>query len=137
MRLLWAVDHRLQVMSRRMAATMGITGPQRLVVRVAARLPGISASEVAALLHLHKSTLTGVIDRLHQRGLIVLRPDPQDARRVRLALTGAGRRLARPRSGTVEAAVARGLSHLSRAELAAARRALRTMADALEGEVTR
>ena len=36
MRLLWAVDHALQSASKRMEATFGMTGPQRLVVAVAA-----------------------------------------------------------------------------------------------------
>jgi hypothetical protein len=34
LRLIWAVDHALQRRSKSMAATIGITGPQRLVIRI-------------------------------------------------------------------------------------------------------
>jgi len=43
MKQLWAVDHGLQSVSKRMEARFGITGPQRLVVRIVGRFPGISA----------------------------------------------------------------------------------------------
>ena len=34
MRLLWSIEHGLQRLSKRMEAELGITGPQRLVLRV-------------------------------------------------------------------------------------------------------
>jgi DNA-binding MarR family transcriptional regulator len=40
------------------------------------------------------ATIKGVIDRLARRGLTETRPDPEDARRVMVALTPAGRRTA-------------------------------------------
>ena len=68
MRLLWAVDHGLQRRSKRMAATLGVTGPQRLVIRIVGRFPGISAGRLASILHLHPSTLTGILRRLERGG---------------------------------------------------------------------
>ena len=50
MRLLWAVDHSLQSASKRMESTFGITGPQRLVVRIVGRFPGIAAGREAGCL---------------------------------------------------------------------------------------
>ena len=47
MRLLWGIEHRLQSASKRMEAALGITGPQRLVLRVVARFPGLSAGDLA------------------------------------------------------------------------------------------
>src|ERR687888_5890 len=61
MQRLWAVAHELQSISKRMDAHLGVTGPQRLVVRILGRRPGLSAGELAAILHLHPSTLTGVL----------------------------------------------------------------------------
>src|SRR5688572_10921067 len=66
MRLLWAVDHALQQRSKQMLQTHGITGPQRLVLRVVGRYPGIAAGELANVLHVHPSTLTGVLKRLEK-----------------------------------------------------------------------
>jgi hypothetical protein len=58
MRLLWSVDHGLQSLSKRMDARLGVTGPQRLVIRIVGRFPGISPGEIADILKVHKSTLT-------------------------------------------------------------------------------
>src|SRR5207244_12973540 len=75
MRLLWAVDHALQSASKRMESTFGLTGPQRLVVRIVGRFPGIAAGRIAEILHVHPSTLTGVLKRLESRGILPRRPD--------------------------------------------------------------
>ena len=105
MRLLWAVDHGLQSVSKRMRQELGVTGPQRLVVRIVGKFPGIGAKELADILHVHPSTLTGVLRRLEERGLIARQPDPSDGRRALLNLTGLGNALNRTSSETVEARV--------------------------------
>jgi MarR family transcriptional regulator, organic hydroperoxide resistance regulator len=130
MQLLWAVDHGLQAASKRMQRTLGVTGPQRLVVRVLGRLPGVSAGEVAAILHVHPSTLTGVFRRLEAEGLVIRQADPTDRRRSLLHLTARGRRIDGVQVGTVEAAVRRALAGASR-DRAAAARVLARIAEAL------
>ena len=107
MRLLWALDHALQSASKRMESAFGMTGPQRLVVRIVGRFPGIAAGRIAEILHVHPSTLTGVLKRLEGRGILQRRPDPRDARRALFMLTAKGRRLDTVRTGTVEQAVRR------------------------------
>jgi MarR family transcriptional regulator, organic hydroperoxide resistance regulator len=107
MRLLWAVDHALQSASKRMESAFGMTGPQRLVVRIVGRFPGISAGRLAEILHVHPSTLTGILKRLEARAILQRRPDPRDARRALFMLTAKGRKLDTVRTGTVEQAVRR------------------------------
>ncbi len=107
LRLLWAVDHALQSGSKRMEISLGVTGPQRLVLRIVGRFPGISAGEVAQILHVHPSTLTGVLRRLQTRALLQRRADPNDARRALFTLSAKGRKLDSLQTGTVEAAVRR------------------------------
>jgi MarR family transcriptional regulator, organic hydroperoxide resistance regulator len=121
MQLLWAVDHGLQAVSKRMQRTLGVTGPQRLVVRVLGRLPGVSAGEVAAILHVHPSTLTGVLRRLEADGLVTRHADRADRRRTVLHLTAKGRRIDTVQVGTVEAAVRSALVGASRERVAASR----------------
>ncbi len=133
MRALWALDHALQSASKRMEAGLGVTAPQRLVVRIVGRFPGISAGELSEILHLHPSTLTGVLQRLGERGLVVRRADPGDARRALLELTAKGRAVDALRSGTVEAAVRRALRRLS----PSAERTVRAAAEALSAELGR
>jgi DNA-binding MarR family transcriptional regulator len=132
MRLLWAVDHGLQSNSKRMETTHGVTGPQRLVIRLVGQHPGISAGELASLLHVHPSTLTGVLGRLEARGAVVRRPDPADKRRALLGLTTKGAKLDKLRSGTVEALVRSSLGRQPPPRVRAARDVLAALADALE-----
>ncbi len=132
MRLLWAVDHGLTSNSKRMERLIGITGPQRLVVRIVGQYPGISAGALADALHVHPATLTGVLRRLVDRGALRREVDRADARRALFFLTRLGRRLDTVREGTVEHRVSRALRALSDGDLAAARRVLARIAAGLE-----
>jgi DNA-binding MarR family transcriptional regulator len=131
MRALWALDHAFQSASKRMEARLGVTSPQRLVVRIVGRFPGISAGEVAEILHVHPSTLTGVLKRLEARGVLSRRADPRDGRRALLSLTARGRGLDRLRTGTVEAAVRRVLRDQSPSSVDSARALAEALAAAL------
>jgi DNA-binding MarR family transcriptional regulator len=131
MQRLWSVAHELQRVSKRMEAELRLTGPQRLALLIIGRRPGVSAGQLAATLHLHPATLTGVLARLERARLVSRRADVADARRVRLMLTQAGRAANRRRSGTVEAAVRQALGRASRRDAAAAGRVLVHVAQAL------
>ncbi|HET7452657.1 MAG TPA: MarR family transcriptional regulator [Thermoanaerobaculia bacterium] len=128
LRLLWAVDHGLQSASKRMAQSLGVTGPQRLVIRIVGRRPGISPGELAGILHVHPSTLTGVLSRLVAHGLLARRGDTRDRRRMILTLTEKGKAINRSTAGTVEAGVRRMLGSISRPDLEASERVLRRLA---------
>jgi MarR family transcriptional regulator, organic hydroperoxide resistance regulator len=132
MRLMWAVDHALQTRSKRMEASLGVTSPQRLVLRIVGRFPSMPAGQIARILSLHPSTLTGILKRLEIRGLLERREDPKDARRVLLALTPRGKKIDQQREGTVENAVRAVLAELPGSQLSAARTALSKLAAALE-----
>jgi DNA-binding MarR family transcriptional regulator len=131
MRLLWAVDHGLEASSKRMLAEVGVTGPQRLVLRIVGRHPGIAAGRLADILHVHPSTLTGVLGRLVDHGLIVRKVDPTDGRRALFSLTAEGRKVDGVRNGTIEAKVRSALSRLPANDVEAARRVLGAIADSL------
>ena len=113
MQVLWAVAHGLERTSKRMAADIGVTGPQRIVLRVVGLFPGVSAGDLAAILHVHPSTLTGVLQRLGTQRLLVRRHDPRDRRRAILQLTARGRRINAMVGGTVESAVSAALDGVS------------------------
>lgn len=136
MRLIWSLDHGLQSLSKRMQASLGLTGPQRVALRVLGRRPGISAGTLADILRLHPSTLTGILHRLERRGLVRRTRDPDDRRRTRLALTPRGRRVDLPAHGTVEAVVERALARIPAARLQPAREVLAAVAAALLEEST-
>lgn len=134
MQLLWAVVHGLERTSKRMAAEIGVTGPQRLVLRVVGLLPGLSAGDLAAIMHVHPSTLTGVIQRLVAQRLLARSADPRDRRRAVLRLTARGTRVNAVKHGTVEAAIAEVLDGVSLQDRAATRRVLERLAGHLRAE---
>jgi DNA-binding MarR family transcriptional regulator len=134
MRLIWALDHGLQSLSKRMQSSVGLTGPQRVALRVLGRRPGIPAGTLAEILRVHPSTLTGVLHRLEDKGLVRRTRDPGDGRRSLLELTSAGRKLDVPAPGTVEAVVAQVLTGIPEARLRPAADLLATVAAALLGE---
>lgn len=134
MQLLWELVHALEGRSRRMVADMGVTGPQRLVVRLVGKHGGISAGRLAEVMKIHPSTLTGILARLVTRGFVERHPDPDDARRAVLSLTDAGRGVDGKRAGTVEAAVGRALSRMPAQDVVAAERVLASIADELGRE---
>lgn len=133
MRALWAVDHELQSASKHMEVELGVTGPQRLVIRIVGRYPGIAAGQVSAILHLHPSTLTGILKRLVRRRLLERRADPRDGRRALFHLTARGRAVDRVRGGTIESAVRRGLSRVP----TRAQREAREVLEAIAHEIVR
>ncbi len=131
MQLLWAVVHGLERNSKGMAADLGVTGPQRLVLRVVGLFPGMSAGELAAVLHVHPSTLTGVLQRLVAQRMLVRVADTGDRRRAVLRLAPGGARVNARRRGTIEAAVAGALAEARPADRRAARRVLQRLAEHL------
>lgn len=137
MRLLWELEHALQRTSKRMAGRLGVTGLQRLVLRILGLFPGIAAGEIAAILHVHPSTLTGVLSRLTEQGLLVRSTHEGDRRRAVLALTPRGRRVNALKKGTVEAGVQKALRDVSRQDRAVARRVLARVCQALEESAER
>jgi DNA-binding MarR family transcriptional regulator len=132
MQSMWALVHALDVRSKRMAQTIGVTSLQRLVIRMIGQAPHQMASEISAILNIHPSTLTGVLARLEGRGLIVRELDPSDRRRARFKLTAAGKRIDREQRGTVEAAVKRVLAQADRKSVAQTRDIFQLLVEQLE-----
>jgi DNA-binding MarR family transcriptional regulator len=131
MRLLWEMDHGLQRRSKRMEAELGVTGMQRVVIRLIGRFPDVTAGRLAELLHVHPSTLTGVLKRVVERGFVARERDRTDARIAHFKLTAEGGKIDGVQAGTVEAAVRRALARLDPSQVDAARVVLSALADEL------
>jgi DNA-binding MarR family transcriptional regulator len=132
---IWRLENALERVSKRMEDTLGISGPQRFALRLIGEQPGVGARELAAALHLHPSTVTGVVQRLESRGLITRASHATDGRRLHLHLTAAGRRILRPNlHGTVEHAARATLDGSSAARIRAAVSVLERFADELLNE---
>lgn len=128
MQLLWAVAHGLEATSARMRAELGVTGPQRLVLRLIDHFGVTMPGDLADVLHVHPSSLTGNLRRLEKAGLIRRERDPRDGRRAMLMLTPEGRVLNRQRRRTAESCVQRVLKIAPPNEQRAVRKVLRALA---------
>jgi DNA-binding MarR family transcriptional regulator len=131
LRLFWAIGHQLQRASKRLRRDLGVTGPQRLAIRVLVQSPGASPQSVAAALHLHKSTVTGILQRLEKQRLVTRLADVSDRRRVRLRLTRKGLRVNAYAGPSIERAIHAALARMSRHARKSLATALATVAEEL------
>lgn len=72
---------------------LGLTYPQYIVMLVLWEKDDLSVSELGERLALDSGTLTPLLKRLEEGGLVQRRRDEQDERVVRLRLTPAGKKL--------------------------------------------
>ena len=92
------VDQHLGVIRQRLREPLetefargGLTGPQRMVMQVLVQSEGLSLKELSARLSLAHSTVSGIVDRLQARGMVVRRRDEADGRATVIAPSGAVR----------------------------------------------
>ena len=132
LRTVWALDHGLQSHSKRMKVQKGVTGPQRLVLRMLELAPGTPPSELARALCFHRSTVSIILRSLEHARLVHRAPNATDGRAVVLTLTPKGKRVVKQRSGTVEARFRATLEGLSPRDVRTAQRVLDALAGALD-----
>lgn len=115
----------LRVSSHEVERTLGVSGAQMFVLRELAAAPEQSLGELAARTLTTAGTVSEVVKRLVERGLVQRRAAPDDARRAALSLTPQGRTLLARAPEPIQARLARAL-----ARLPADRR--RALADAMD-----
>lgn len=96
-------------------AQLGITSAQAKLMCVI-RDRDVGMSELASILRLEKSSLSGLIDRVEQRGHLHRRTSPADRRAVNVTLTPRGRHLAHEFHGEVSRRLSDATRHLSTPE---------------------
>ncbi|GAB4353358.1 MAG: MarR family transcriptional regulator [Immundisolibacter sp.] len=79
--------------SRRLAQTHGLTGPQALLLREVVNRGQTHATELAQAVSLSNATVTDILNRLEQRGLLERTRSGNDRRRVLITPTASGRML--------------------------------------------
>jgi DNA-binding MarR family transcriptional regulator len=131
---LWRLNHSLERLSARMERNLGITAPQRLIIRCVGAYAGLAATDLAQLLHVDPGTVSASLKKLEASGIVERRQDDGDKRRFRLYLTRKGRMLDRPAAGTVEHAVEKLLSGRGRARAATTKQLLEELARLLDLE---
>lgn len=79
--------------ARQAEAGLNISGAQLFVLQVVAQSPGISLNDLAAKTRTHQSSVSVVVTRLVDAGLLQRDRAPDDARRMVIALTTKARKL--------------------------------------------
>lgn len=87
-RVIRAVD----LHSRTLAGSYGLTGPQTLILK-ALQNGAMSGSELANRVSLSQGTVTDILNRLERRNLIKRCRDTRDRRRILIEVTDSGRLL--------------------------------------------
>ena len=76
--------------SRWLVEEHGLTGPQIATLRAACRLGRASSGELARAVELSQPTITGILDRLERKGLVVRCRGERDRRSIHVTLTPEG-----------------------------------------------
>src|SRR5438105_15050520 len=79
--------HVLRKAFDRLAVGLGVTRAQWKVLFRLTRTPGLRQIELADMLDVEPITLSRIVDRLEEAGLVERRPDPADRRAWRLHVT--------------------------------------------------
>jgi DNA-binding MarR family transcriptional regulator len=85
-RIIRAVD----LHSRRLIQKTGLSGPQLVLLQIMGQGETVTAGELARRASLSQATVTTILDRLEERGLVSRKRSTDDKRRVHVALTDPG-----------------------------------------------
>jgi len=77
--------------SKHLSKTSGLTSPQLLIMLEIDKASGVNSSQVAKKVNLSPATVTNIIDRLENKNLVSRVRDTQDKRKVGLYLTDDGK----------------------------------------------
>jgi DNA-binding MarR family transcriptional regulator len=85
----------IQEYSKAIFRRTGLSGPQVWALTILTAEPNLSLGDLAERLFAHPSTVSGIVDRLEERGAVRRTVDREDRRGIRLSLTPLGGRLLR------------------------------------------
>lgn len=122
----------MDVYSRQLSDSHGLTGPQMLCLREIALQGSLTTGTLALAVALSPATLTGILDRLEMRGLVSRERRPEDKRRVVVSLTAHGRQMSQELPSPIQERFSAKLTGLPAEEQAAIRRALANVASMME-----
>lgn len=103
----------VELYSQEVFKRYGLTGPQLWAVKTLSRRGALATSELAEALAVQPSTLSVLVDRLEERGLVRRLRPRADRRFVEIALTAKGRELADRAPEPAQGRLLFGLARLS------------------------
>lgn len=128
------ITRAIDIHSRFLANTFGLTGPQLVCLRVLGRHGSLTPSEVAKHVALSQATVTGIIDRLASRQLLTRERSETDRRNVTVSITEAGRALLADAPSALQEKFATRLSTLATDEQERIRATLNKIVNMMDGQ---
>jgi len=117
MRSLRRIFKAIQQYSEEVLKEFGVTGPQLWALRTIYIEGQLSMGELSQRIYLHMSTVSGVVDRLEEKGYAERTRGASDRRVVRISLTKAGKRLVQRSPEAAQGKLLHGLESLSQQEV--------------------
>jgi DNA-binding MarR family transcriptional regulator len=81
----------IELNSRSLVKRVGLTGPQLVILQEFWNNDILSVGEIARNVSLSQGTVTGILDRMERRDMVVRRRSRQDRRRVLVHITDSGK----------------------------------------------
>jgi DNA-binding MarR family transcriptional regulator len=107
----------LRISARGVEQEIGISGAQLFVLQQLAQEPAGSINELAERTHTHQSSVSVVVTRLVEQGLVHRKPHRDDARRTTIELSARGKKMLAKSPETAQARLVDGLQKLPREQL--------------------
>ncbi|MBC7172413.1 MAG: MarR family transcriptional regulator, partial [Polyangiaceae bacterium] len=118
--------------SKRLSRSSGLTIPQSVLMRAIAAHPGATLKYLTDVVSLSQATVTTIVDRLEERGLVLRRRSTEDRRATNVVLTEAGEALLRESPPPLQQEFRERFAKLADAQQALLVRALDTIATMMD-----
>jgi len=128
------ITRAIDLHSRHLANTYGLTGPQLVCLRAVGKHGPLSPSDIAKHVVLSQATVTGIVDRLVSRQLVTRERSTVDRRLVSIAITDAGRALLYAAPSALQEKLASRLAKLSPEEQTIIQLTLNKIVRMMDGE---
>jgi DNA-binding MarR family transcriptional regulator len=125
------INRRLRQTARVAEQRLGISGAQLFVLQELAAAPAASVGELADRTFTHYSSVSVVVSRLVESGLVTRAPARNDNRRSEITLTARGRQLLRRAPTAAQAELTAAVSRLPRRTLHQLARSVRRLTESL------
>ena len=107
----------IQVYSQEVSQNFGITGPQLWALKILSINGSLPLGQLSQKMYLHPSTISGVVDRLEQKGYVVRDRGHEDRRVVMVQLTPKGKKVISKTPNPIQGKMIYGLRNLKRGDL--------------------
>jgi DNA-binding MarR family transcriptional regulator len=107
----------VQDYSHEVGGKFGITGPQLWALKTISDNERLSLGDLSERMYSHPSTITGVIDRLEEKGYVTRNRGQVDRRVIYVQLTAEGRKVTKEAPNPAQGRMIYGLKNLKKGEL--------------------